>query len=132
MNLDEQITTDHLLMMERACRICGHEKSLLADFHRCGKDSTLPSSYSYECKECSRIRAVKNYRKKKKYQMLRKKDLVCSICNTTEPGGKYNRFIMDEKNLLCRSCDLAIKEVDANIHTLERMIDYLHERNRKL
>ena len=59
MDIDEQITTEHLLLKERVCRSCGKEKSLLADFHRCGKDSTLASSYSYECKECTikRIRA---------------------------------------------------------------------------
>ena len=42
MDIDEQITTEHLLLKERVCRSCGKEKSLLADFHRCGKDSTLP------------------------------------------------------------------------------------------
>ena len=73
MNLDEQIHTEHLLMEERTCRVCGKEKSLLADFHRCGKDATIPSSYSYECKDCSRKRAVENYRKKKKYDLVREK-----------------------------------------------------------
>ena len=48
MEIDEQITTEHLLLQERTCRSCGQDKSLLADFHRCGKDATLPSSYAYE------------------------------------------------------------------------------------
>ena len=105
MDIDEQITTEHLLLKERVCRSCGKEKSLLADFHRCGKDSTLASSYSYECKECSRKRAVDNYWKKKKYSLVRKKDRVCVICGTTKPGGRFNKFVMDGDNLLCYNCD---------------------------
>ena len=86
MDIDEQITTEHLLLKERVCRSCGKEKSLLADFHRCGKDSTLPSSYAYECKECSRKRAVENYWKKKKYSLVRRKDNFCFTCGAAKPG----------------------------------------------
>ena len=64
LQLDEQISTEHLLLQERVCRSCGKEKSLLADFHRCGKNATLPSSYSYECKECV-VKRTTAYNKKK-------------------------------------------------------------------
>ena len=125
MEIDEQIHTDHLLMEERTCRVCGKEKSLLADFHRCGKDATLPSSYSYECKDCSRKRAVENYRKKKKYDLVRERNRFCCICKVTEPGGRYNKFIMDGENLLCYNCNKIITMVGGNTHTLQSMVQYL-------
>ena len=127
MDIDEQITTDHLLLKERVCRSCGKEKSLLADFHRCGKDSTLPSSYAYECKECSRKRAVENYWKKKKYSLVRRKDKFCFTCGSTKPGGRFNKFVMDGDNLLCSNCHKILKLVNYNVQTLESMIDYLHK-----
>ena len=125
MNLDEQIHTEHLLMEERTCRVCGKEKSLLADFHRCGKDATLPSSYSYECKDCSRKRAVENYRKKKKYDLVRERNRFCCICKVAEAGGRYNKFIMDGENLLCYNCNKIITMVGGNTHTLQSMVQYL-------
>ena len=125
MDIDEQITTTHLLLQERSCRSCGKDKSLLADFHRCGKNPTLPSSYSYECKECSRKRAVENYRKKKKYDKIRKKDRFCCICGTTKPGGRFNKFVYDEDNLLCFNCDKILTLADHNIDTLTQMVHYL-------
>ena len=128
MNIDEQITTEHLLLKERVCRSCGKEKSLLADFHRCGKDSTLASSYSYECKECSKNRAVENYWKKKKYSLVRKKDRFCGVCKTTSPGGKYNRFVMDGGSLLCSNCKKIIKLADEDVQMLQNMVDYLHNK----
>tara|TARA_R100001082_G_scaffold21357_1_gene10265 strand:+ start:145 stop:534 length:390 start_codon:yes stop_codon:yes gene_type:complete len=127
MDLDEQIATEHLLLRERICRTCRVEKSLLADFHRCGKDSTLPSSYSYECKECSRKRAIENYWKKKKYSLTRKKDRFCAICKTLKPGGRYNKFIMDEDNLLCSNC-YKVLNIVGDVSILENMVEYLNNR----
>ena len=125
MDIDEQITTTHLLLQERSCRSCGKDKSLLADFHRCGKNPTLPSSYSYECKECSRKRAVENYRKKKKYDKIRKKDRFCCICGTTKPGGRFNKFIMDDGKILCSNCDKILTLADNNIDTFKHIVQYL-------
>ena len=128
MDIDEQITTQHLLLQERSCRVCGQDKSLLADFHRCGKNSALPSSYSYECKECSRKRAIENYWKKKKYDKIRKRDRFCAICRTTDPGGRYNKFVVDDDNLLCCNCKKVLTLVDST--TLENMVQYLHSKKR--
>ena len=61
MDFDDQIKTQHLFMENRVCRVCGVEKSLLADFYMCRKDPTLRSSYSYECKICARKRVLSNY-----------------------------------------------------------------------
>ena len=129
MEIDDQIKTDHLLFQERTCRVCGQEKSLLADFHRCGANATLLSSYAYECKDCSRKRAIENYRKKKKYDIIREKDRICAICNTTKPGGRYNKFVLDENNLLCSNCDKILKLVDEDVQTLTHMVQYLERRN---
>ena len=65
MNLDEdnfvdQVNLEHLLFHERTCRVCGKRKNLLDDFYLSYKDrKSLPSSYSYECKECTVQRVKK-------------------------------------------------------------------------
>ena len=56
MELDDQLKLEHLLFYERKCRSCGQVKSLTEDFYVTRKDRTLLSSYSYECKECTKIR----------------------------------------------------------------------------
>ena len=138
MEIDEQITTEHLLLQERTCRSCGQDKSLLADFHRCGKDATLPSSYSYECKECT-VKRIKESRKNcikfSEYSgRLAEQSNSCAICGTLQGGRKYNSFKVDRnpktgtvRGLICKSCDIIIKEVGDNVHTLENMIEYLHK-----
>ena len=131
MDLDEQIKLGHLLLEERRCRVCKVQKNLLNGYYRVRKNMKLISSYSYECKECSRKRAVDNYWKKKKYSLVRKKDRVCVICGTPKPGGRFNKFVMDGDNLLCYNCDKIIKLVGDNIHTLESMVQYLHKTNAK-
>lgn len=54
MDIDQQITLEHLLFVDRQCRSCGVTKNLLADFYLTRKNrGSYPSSYSYECKECT-------------------------------------------------------------------------------
>ena len=63
MDLDDQVDLEHLLFLERKCRCCGEIKSLLDDFYLSYRDrGSLPSSYSYECKECT-IGRIKKSRK---------------------------------------------------------------------
>ena len=64
MDLDGQIKLGHLLLSDRKCRTCGEVKNLIDGFYRIRKGGSLPSSYSYECKQCT-IRRVKENRKKK-------------------------------------------------------------------
>jgi len=60
---EDQYELEHLLFLERKCRVCGNVKSLMDDFYLTRKGrKTLPSSYSYECKECTKKRVIK-YRK---------------------------------------------------------------------
>ncbi len=62
--LDEQFELGDLLLTERRCRVCGSVKNLIEGFYITHKNSThLPSSYSYECKECT-IKRIKSSRKK--------------------------------------------------------------------
>ena len=64
-DIDEQVSLGHLLLLDRKCRGCGEEKNLIDGFYRTRKDrGTLPSSYSYECKVCT-IRRIVSTRKKK-------------------------------------------------------------------
>ena len=65
MNLDDQVELEQLLFTERKCRICGSIKNLMEDFYLTRKNrSTLPSSYSYECKVCTIRRIIDNRKKK--------------------------------------------------------------------
>lgn len=59
MDLDDQLELEHLLFVDRQCRICGMTKNLLDDFYLTRKSrGYFPSSYSYECKECTKKRII--------------------------------------------------------------------------
>ena len=61
MDLDGQIKLGHLLLQDRKCRSCGETKNLVEEFYRTRKDrGPVASSYSYECKECTIKRIMKN------------------------------------------------------------------------
>jgi hypothetical protein len=63
-DLESQFDHGDLLLTERRCRVCGSVKNLIEGFYITHKNSThLPSSYSYECKECT-IKRIKSSRKK--------------------------------------------------------------------
>ncbi len=65
MDLDKQIKLGHLLLDTRCCRTCGQEKNLIESFYRTRKDrGPTASSFSYECKECTIRRILKNRKKK--------------------------------------------------------------------
>ena len=64
MDLDGQIKLGHLLLQDRKCRSCGELKNLVESFYRTRKDrGPVASSYSYECKDCTKIR-IKQSKKK--------------------------------------------------------------------
>ena len=64
MDLEGQVELEHLLFTQRKCRVCGTVKSLMDDFYLTRKNrGTLPSAYSYECKECTKKRV--NSKKKR-------------------------------------------------------------------
>ena len=59
MDLDGQLKFGHLLLHERKCRVCGNRKNLIEGFYRTRKDrGAVASSYSYECKDCTKKRIV--------------------------------------------------------------------------
>jgi len=59
MDLDDQVKFGHLLLHDRKCRSCGERKNLIEGFYRTRKDrGAIPSSFSYECKECTKKRIV--------------------------------------------------------------------------
>jgi len=61
MNLDDQVKFGHLLLHDRKCRTCGERKNLIEGFYRTRKDrGAIPSSFSYECKECTKKRVKKS------------------------------------------------------------------------
>ena len=60
MDLDDQLQLGHLLLFERKCRVCGITKNLVDGFYRTRKDrGPVASSYSYECKDCTKKRVKK-------------------------------------------------------------------------
>jgi len=66
MDLEDQISLEHLLFRDRQCRVCGETKDLMTDFYAIRRTKKyLPSAYSYECKDCT-IKRIKNKRKQKK------------------------------------------------------------------
>ena len=65
MDLDGQIKLGHLLLQDRKCRTCGITKNLVDGFYRTRKDrGAVASSYSYECKECTKNRIVHSKKKR--------------------------------------------------------------------
>lgn len=56
---------EHLLFKERTCKVCKQTKDLLSDFYLTRKSKRyLPSSYSYECKDCTVSRILKDRKNK--------------------------------------------------------------------
>ncbi len=75
MELDKQIKLGHLLLNIRKCRNCGEDKNLIDGFYRTRKDrGAVASSYSYECKECTIKRVIKE-RKENHLKYSAAKDL---------------------------------------------------------
>jgi len=61
MDIEDQFSLEHLLFNERKCRVCGETKDLVSDFYLIRKNKrSLPSSYSYECKQCAINRVIKS------------------------------------------------------------------------
>jgi hypothetical protein len=61
MEIDKQLNLGHLLFTDRQCRSCGKNKNLVGEFYRTRKDrGPVASSYSYECKDCTVKRVIKN------------------------------------------------------------------------
>lgn len=59
MDLDDQLGLEHLLFVDRKCRVCGEVKELLDGFYRTRKGrGDVPSAYSYECKACTIKRII--------------------------------------------------------------------------
>jgi len=65
MDVDKQVNLEYVLLYERECRVCGQTKNLIEDFYLTRRDrGSFPSSYSYECKECTKKRVLDNRKKK--------------------------------------------------------------------
>ena len=59
MDLEDHLNFDHLFLYERKCRSCGQTKNLIGEFYRTRKDrGPVSSSFSYECKECTKKRVI--------------------------------------------------------------------------
>jgi hypothetical protein len=64
MDLDDHLNFNHLFLYERKCRSCDITKNLIAEFYRTRKDrGPVSSSFSYECKECTKKRINKSRKK---------------------------------------------------------------------
>ena len=69
MNLDNHLSFEHLFLYERKCRNCNQTKNLIGEFYRTRKDrGPVASSFSYECKECTKKRV--NDRKRNKSSLI--------------------------------------------------------------
>ena len=93
MDFEDEFKAGHLFLENRKCRICGIEKSLLADFYKCRKDPNLRSSYSYECKDCAISRVKANYARDP--SKSRNNDLKRLYGITLDD---YNEMLTEQKN----------------------------------
>jgi len=156
MQLDEQVGMGHLFLKERKCRTCGLQKNLIEDYYLSRKDSTLASSYAYECKACTIKRTCEynlKHRPHRKSQelerhygitlsqfnrMLEEQHHACAICGALEPGGKWKNFHVDHnhktgtvRGLLCSNCNSAVGLLDGSINNFERAVLYLKNESKK-
>jgi len=70
MDFEEQFGLEHLLFKERKCRTCGEIKDLIDGFYLTRKNRGMyPSSYSYECKECTKKRITNKRQLTKECQL---------------------------------------------------------------
>jgi ribosomal protein S27E len=59
MNVEDLFERSHLLLNDRRCRSCGEVKNLIDGFYLIRKNrENISSSYSYECKDCTKKRVV--------------------------------------------------------------------------
>lgn len=64
MDIEDHLNFNHLFLYERTCRICGQNKNLIDEFYRTRKDrGPVSSSFSYECKECTKNRIISSRKK---------------------------------------------------------------------
>ena len=63
MDFEEHVDLEHLLFLDRRCKTCGEVKNLIEDYYQTRNKKGLPSSYSYECKECMKARSIRNRNK---------------------------------------------------------------------
>lgn len=128
------------------CKSCNITKPI-DEFYLRNKISMVRHS---TCKECDKKRVKENtcpIRKRElqlqrdygitlnEYnQMLLDQNNQCAVCNTTDPGGKHGKFMVDHchntgkvRGLLCKRCNIALGEVGDNINTLQKMIEYLQQ-----
>ncbi len=142
MELDDQLELGHLLLEERVCRVCHKKKNLIDGYYKTRKNVKLSSSYSYECKECT-IKRIRKSRKKgilfSEYnRMVVQQNNQCAVCKTLQAGGNYNSFMVDRnkktgeiRGLVCKSCNIILREIGDSIHTLENMVAYLQNDYRR-
>jgi len=63
MDVDEHFELEHLFLTERTCKICRQKKDLIDGFYQSRKNKFQQSSYSYECKECTKRRVCERRKK---------------------------------------------------------------------
>ena len=116
------------------------------------KDGTYREGHRSMCNFCDRSRKSKRDRRTKKeraeqhlfskYKMtpeeftflLESQENKCAICETSDPGGRYNKFHVDHchntekvRGLLCHRCNYALGYFQDNSSNLLRAIQYLEQ-----
>ena len=64
MDVEDLFDLDNILFRQRKCRSCKKTKDLITDFYRTRPNRQSMSAYSYECKECTKIRVLKRRKEK--------------------------------------------------------------------
>ena len=109
MDFDEQMEVSHFVLTERKCRVCGKVKDLIDGFYLIRKNKSIQSSYSYECKTCTRDRIKEKNRKK--YRLGK-----CEICKKTN-----TKLISD----ICQNCNKILNQYNYDVDTMKNFVLYL-------
>mgnify|MGYP000718704468 CR=1 FL=1 len=124
MDIEFELETQHLFLIERTCVVCGKQKNLIADFYKCRPDATKISSYAYECKECTRDR-VREYENKIVKVIVRKKTDTRKFEKFIDK--LYSAGVADLKIVenfqLQESEDFEVEESEDTMSILERYIE---------
>ena len=122
----------------KECKRCNQSKS---------KESFLINKSTKDgfngwCKLCTKESAILNkysINLKQYNSILQSQQNKCAICETLNPGGPSNKFVVDHchstgkvRGLLCNHCNTGLGKLGDTVQSLEKAINYLKHNSGKI